>query len=140
MQPFQEEGKVNPLSRLKVLSNIGLADFVTDSALHLAQFCDRASYGADIGVSDLPRTFISKYGLPGCGVKRTVLNLRLKEALAAAGIAVHEGWQLKEVVEGERGVVAVSEDGNEVEGSFLIGCGSLKVIGTEKTCSWGGEC
>ena len=114
--------------RLKVLSKVGLADFVTSSAPHLTQFCDRASYGDDLGISDLPQTFAEKYGFPGCGVKRTALNLKLKEGLAAAGIPVYEGWKLKEVIERERGVVAVSEDGREVEGSFLIGCDGIKAV------------
>lgn len=116
------------ISRLKVLSKVGLADFVTNSAPHLAQFCDRASYGSDLGISKIPQTFVENYGFPGCGVKRTALNLKLKEGLAAAGIPVYEGCKLREVIENENGVVAVSEDGRKVEGSFLIGCDGIKAV------------
>jgi hypothetical protein len=121
-------GEILTFSRLKVLSKVGLADFVTSAAPHVTQFCDRASDGDDLGVSDLPQTFVEKYGFPGCGVKRTALNLNLKEGLAAAGILVYEGWKLKEVIESEKGVIAVSEDGREVEGSFLIGCDGIKAV------------
>ena len=121
-------GKLLTLPRLKVLSEVGVAEFVTNSAPHLAQFCDRASDGTDLGVSSIPQSFVEKYGFPGCGVKRTALNLKLKEALAAAGIIVHEGWKLKEVTKTENGVIALSEDGRKVEGSFLIGCDGIKAV------------
>jgi salicylate hydroxylase len=114
------------ISRLKVLSKVGLADFVTKATPHLAQFCDRASSGTDLGVSGLPQKFEEKYGFPGCGVKRTALNLALKAALSTAGIPVHEGWKLKDIIETQDSVVAISEDGREVEGSFVIGCDGIK--------------
>ena len=101
---------------------------MTKSAPHLTQFCDRASYGTDLGVSKLPQRFEGKYGFPGCGVKRTALNLALKEAVRAAGIPVHEGWKLKNITEKNESVVALSEDGREVEGSFLIGCDGIKAV------------
>lgn len=101
---------------------------MTSSAPHLAQLCDRASYGTDLGFSNLPVQFEEKYGFPGCGVKRTALNLALKEALNVAGIPVHEGWKLKKVAEKNDTVVAISKDGREVEGSFMIGCDGIKAV------------
>ena len=77
-------------------------------------------------MSELPQTFVEKYGFPGCGVKRAALSLKLKSCLAAAGIPLHEGWRLQEVIEEENGLIAVSEDGRKAEGSFLIGCDGIK--------------
>ena len=116
------------LSSLKVLSQVGFADFVTNSAPHLARFCDRASHGLDLGLSSLPLCFEEKYGFPGCGVNRTALNLALKEALAVAGIPVHEGWRLKKVIEKDDSVVAFSEDGREATGIFMVGCDGIKAV------------
>ncbi|KAG0648843.1 Aurachin C monooxygenase isomerase [Hyphodiscus hymeniophilus] len=113
---------------LKVLSKVGMAHFITDSATRVTKFCDRDSHGTDLGVSDLPNIFVEEYGFPGCGVKRAGLNMKLKERLAAVGIPVFEGWKLKEVIEDENGVIAVSEDGREVRGSFLIGCDGLRAV------------
>jgi salicylate hydroxylase len=120
--------QVLTIFRLKVLSKVGLASFVTSSAPHIIQLCDRASYGNDLGVSKLPLKFEDKYGFPGCGVKRTALNLALKDALIAARIPVHEGWKLKEVIEKGDSVVAIAEDGSEVEGCFMIGCDGIKAV------------
>jgi salicylate hydroxylase len=56
------------------------------------------------------------------------LNLALKEALSHAGIKVHEGWKLKDIIESEHGIEAISEDGRREEGSFLIGCNGIKAV------------
>jgi salicylate hydroxylase len=114
--------------RLKVLSLVGLADFASSSAPHLAQFCDRSADGTEIGTSDIPLTFQEQYGQPGVGVKRTALNLALKNALIKENINVIEGWKLDQVIEQEDHVVAISSTGDEIEGSFLIGCDGIKAV------------
>lgn len=43
-----------------------------------------------------------------------------------AGIEFHSGWKLTSIEESETGVVAVSEDGQRIEGLFLIGCDGIK--------------
>lgn len=101
---------------------------VTDSSPHLEELCDRKFSGEDLGTSDLPLKFKSKYGQPSCGVKRTALNLALKDALKAANILVHEGWKLKDITQGEDSVTAVSESNEKVTGSFLIGCDGIKAV------------
>lgn len=110
------------------MSTIGLAELVTIAAPHLTEIRDQKSNGEDLGVTYLPMKAIERYGQPLCGVKRTTLNLALKEELENAGIQVHEGWKLKEIIESENGVEAASEDGRSEEGSFLIGCDGLKAV------------
>lgn len=56
--------QVLTIFRLKVLSKVGLADFVTSSAPHIVQLCDRASYGNDLGVSKLPLEFEDNMDFP----------------------------------------------------------------------------
>jgi salicylate hydroxylase len=79
-------------------------------------------------VTYFPSEAIAKYGQPACGVKRTTLNLALKQALAGAGILVHEGWKLKDIVETAIGVEAISEDGRIEKASFLVGCDGIKAV------------
>lgn len=41
---------------------------------------------------------------------------------------MHEGWKLKEIIEVENGVKAISEDGQSEKGSFLNGCNGLMSV------------
>ncbi|XP_037040981.1 aurachin C monooxygenase/isomerase-like [Bradysia coprophila] len=113
---------------LKVLSLLEIGRCITESATHLEVLCE-SNFGGDVlGVSDLPSKYPQKYGQPAFGVKRTTLNLALKDALKADNIKVHEGWKLKDIMENEDSVTAVSETGEKVVGSFLIGCDGIKAI------------
>lgn len=114
--------------RLKVLSLLGLDDIVTKSAPHCSELRDQKSTGEDLGVSYLPGRWKEKYGQPACGVKRTSLNLALKNELEREQIDLREGWHLKNIIEKEDGVVAIAVDGRIQEGSFLIGCDGIKSI------------
>lgn len=114
--------------RLKVLSTIGLADVATTGAPHLTEIRDQMSTGETLGMTSMPAKAVDTYGFPLCGVKRTTMNLALKEALAHAGIKVHEGWKLKDIIESEHGIEAISEDGRREEGSFLVGCDGIKAV------------
>ena len=114
--------------RIKVLSLLGLDEVVTKSGPHCAELRDKKSSGEDLGVSYLPARWKEKYGQPACGVKRTTLNLALKNELESAQIVLREGWQLKDIIEKESGVVATAVDGRIEEGSFLIGCDGIKSV------------
>ena len=111
-----------------MLSTIGLAEVVTKAAPHLTEIRDQRANGEDLGMTYLPMEALERYGQPICGTKRTTLNLAFKEGLENSGIQVLEGWKLKEIVESEEGVQAISEDGRREMGSFLIGCDGLKAI------------
>lgn len=111
-----------------MLSLLDIGEFLTKSTTHLEELCDRKFSGENLGISDVPSKFKQKYGQPACGLKRTVLNLALKDALKAANILVCEGWKLKDIVEDEDGVTAFSESNEKVSGSFLIGCDGIKAV------------
>ncbi|KUJ09375.1 FAD/NAD(P)-binding domain-containing protein [Mollisia scopiformis] len=111
---------------LKVLSLLGLSSLATETAPNLTCLRDISSNGTEIGDTKLPATWRAKYGQPACGVKRTALNLALKEACLDAGIPVLEGWKLKDIIETENSVTAIAEDGRMEEGAFLIGCDGIK--------------
>lgn len=116
--------------RLKVLSLLAdiIGKFSIDLTVHLEELCDKNSDGENLGVSDLPTKFLQKYGQPACGVKRTTLNLALRDALSAANILIYENWKLKHIVEDEQSVTAVSELNDEITGSFLIGCDGIRSV------------
>lgn len=111
---------------LKVLSLLGLATFATNAAPNLEFLRDISSNGTVLGGTDLPKTWKEKYGQPACGVKRSALNLALKNGCLAANIPVLEGWKLADIIETEDGVTAISQDGRQEEGSFLIGCDGIR--------------
>jgi salicylate hydroxylase len=115
-------------SRLKVLSLLGLDATATKAAPHLAALVDRKSTGEDLGVSHLPAEWELKYTQPACGVKRTRLNLALKEALLTANIPLYEDWKLASLTETPGSVIATSSDGRTIEGAFLLGCDGIKSV------------
>ncbi|KAK5034539.1 hypothetical protein LTS07_003460 [Exophiala sideris] len=111
---------------LKVLNLVGVADQVEEASTPLEGFLDQTSTGELLGLSDLPRSFRSKYGLPAMGVKRTDLNSKLKDMLAELKVDVREGWELEAIEETDRSVTAHFNEGRSVTGSFLIGCDGIK--------------
>lgn len=116
------------LDSLKVLSLLGLDKIVTRGARPLEELRDEKWNGEILGFSTLPSSNQAKYGQPSCGVKRTSLNLALKDILIEQNIELREGWKLKSLIETEDKVVAISETGDRVEGSFLIGCDGIKSV------------
>lgn len=89
---------------------------------------DRKSTGENLGSSQLPKDWSSKYTQPACGVKRTRLNLALKDAFLASSIPLYEDWKLASLTETTGGVIATASDGRTMEGAFLIGCDGLKSV------------
>src|SRR3954469_2848867 len=86
-------------NRLKVLSLLGLDEIVTRSSPHVLEIRDQKSTGEDLGVSYSPSQWKERYGQPGCGVKRSILNLALKGELERQRIEIHEGWKLANISE-----------------------------------------
>ena len=66
---------------LKVLDLVGVADDLIAESEPLTTFRDTTATGELLGTSELPNTFIEKYSKPAAGVKRTSVNLRLKQML-----------------------------------------------------------
>ncbi|KAJ9634040.1 hypothetical protein H2204_006588 [Knufia peltigerae] len=69
--------------------------------------------------------FKKKYGFPSSALRRSELHSRLKQNASDHGVEVLEGWKLSDIQEVDSGVVAVSEDGREVQAKFVIGCDGL---------------
>ena len=111
---------------MKVLDLVGLADAVTTESTPIEAFRDARYDGELLGESDLPSTFSDKYRQPAAGIKRTWLNLALKQMLGELDVDFREGWELVDVREDDQSVTAVFNGGREVKGSFLIGCDGIK--------------
>ncbi|KAM3085246.1 hypothetical protein ACMFMG_003675 [Clarireedia jacksonii] len=113
---------------LKVLSLVDLAEPVTNFSPHIEATLNKTYMGELLGESDFLGRAKGRYGQPACGVKRSKFNLDLKQAVLDAGIELHEGWKLDAIEETEHSVIAISEDGQKVEGSFLVGCDGIRAM------------
>ncbi|KIW86437.1 hypothetical protein Z517_01834 [Fonsecaea pedrosoi CBS 271.37] len=111
---------------LKVLDLGGLAAEIERESLPLEGFLDCATDGEVLGFSAEPKSFKEKYGQHAMGVKRTGLNLKLKDMLIDMGIDLREGWELEDIEETEDTVTAHFKGGRSVTGSILIGCDGIK--------------
>ena len=116
---------------LKVLALVDLADKLSNSTHHLAEFRDQTSSGSILGVSDVPCTFRDRYGRPAAGVKRAALNLQLKQSLADNDIELHEGWKLIGIRESDDEIIADFDGGRSMRGAFLVGCDGIKSASRE---------
>ncbi|KAL7795118.1 hypothetical protein V8C37DRAFT_374556 [Trichoderma ceciliae] len=111
---------------LKVFNMIGVADAIKAESLPLTNLWDAKASGEVLGQSGLPSAFTEKYRQPASGIKRTSLNLLLKNKVLEAGIEVREGWGLVDIKEHEDSVTATFGNGESVTGSLLIGCDGIK--------------
>ncbi|OQV09852.1 FAD binding domain-containing protein [Cladophialophora immunda] len=111
---------------LKVLNLVDITAEIEKEALPLQGFLDCSSDGEVLGFSEEPKSFKEKYGQHAMGVKRTGLNLKLKDMLIDMGIDLREGWELEDIEENEDAVTAHFKGGRSVTGTFLIGCDGIK--------------
>lgn len=110
---------------LKVLNLVGLAEAVVSESTPIEAFHDATADGETLGTSDVPSTFAEKYRQPAAGVRRTFLNLKLKQMLIDLDVDVREGWELIDIKEDDDSVTAVFNDGRTVKGSMLVGCDGI---------------
>lgn len=110
---------------------VGLATIVTDNAPWGEYSLDQTHTGEVLGSGDFLKHFKEIYGQPGCGTKRSTFNLALEKAVVDAGIEFHSGWKLAKIEESETSVVAISEAGERIEASFLVGCDGIKAASRE---------
>lgn len=111
---------------LKVLGLTGMLSDIQRDSIDLEAFVDATSNGEILGTSDIPTTFKEKYGTPALGVKRTELNLKLKNMVQGLDVDIREGWELDDIDETEDSVTAHFKGRESVTGSFLIGCDGIK--------------
>ncbi|KAJ5613834.1 FAD/NAD(P)-binding domain-containing protein [Penicillium herquei] len=100
--------------------------FRDDLALPLADLWHGTGSGETLVHNSLPSTYAARYGQPSMGIKRTTLNISLKEMALDAGIEVHEGFELVDIEEGDASVIAHFSNGQSATGSFLVGCDGIK--------------
>ncbi|PYI08385.1 FAD/NAD(P)-binding domain-containing protein [Aspergillus sclerotiicarbonarius CBS 121057] len=84
--------------------------------------------GHTLGKSPIPRTYKERYSQPAMGIKRTALNLHLKQTLLDNNIPLYEGYNLHDIQEhpSTNTVTAYFTNGESLSGSFLIGCDGIK--------------
>lgn len=111
---------------IKVLSLVGVTSELEKDSIDLSGLLELSSGGEQLGFSTLPTTFREKYGEASLGVKRTDINLKLKDMITKQGVDVREGWELEDIRENEDSVTAFFKGQEPVTGSFLIGCDGIK--------------
>ncbi|ETS73893.1 hypothetical protein PFICI_13759 [Pestalotiopsis fici W106-1] len=111
---------------MKVLDLVGLANDIYASSIPLEAYEDFTAAGEPLGSSGLPARFLAKYGQRAVGVKRTWLNLTLKNRMTSAGIELREGWELVSIEEDTHAVTASFTNGQKVQGLFIVGCDGIK--------------
>ncbi len=111
---------------MKVLGLIGASQSVVDQTVPLQEFRDYKLTGETLGGSGIASGFVGQYGQPAAGIKRTVINLMLKDTLAAHGIECREGWALEGLTEESSGITAHFSQGRSVSGDIVIGCDGIK--------------
>lgn len=111
-----------------MLNKAGVAKELLGGTLPWLKWNEYTSNGEFLGGpgSDLPATWAGRYGWPAAGISRTKIQLCLRDIVMREGVEYHQGWRLKEIWEKHDGIVAVSEEGHQIEASFLIGCDGLK--------------
>ncbi|TWU79235.1 hypothetical protein ED733_009007 [Metarhizium rileyi] len=113
---------------LKVLQLIGVAEHVSAESTPVQSLVESTSRGELLGSSDLPGSFRGKYGQPLAGIKRSSVNLTLKNTLLRRSIELREGWELSGIIEEQDSVTAYFSGDRSVTGSFLIGCDGIKSV------------
>jgi len=109
-----------------VLDLVGVTGELERESQPLEGLLDYTSDGEQLGFSNVPSDFKGKYGQNAMGVKRTSLNIKLKNMLIDMNVDLREGWELEDIEETEYGVTAHFKGGRVVQGSFLIGCDGIK--------------
>ena len=111
---------------MKVLALLGLADEVVSSTIPLDAFTDESWTGERLGSSRLPTTLKERFSQPAVGVTRTSLVNALMQLLKDNDIEVNHGYSLEYIQESNDKVVAMFQNGEKVEGTFLVGCDGIK--------------
>ena len=99
---------------------------IENESQSLEGLLDCTSNDEVFGFSELPKSFEQIYDQHALGVKRTALNVKLKNMLVDIGINVREGWELEDIVEDDDSVAAHFQGGPCVTGAFLIGGDGIK--------------
>lgn len=107
---------------MKVLDTIGLARDV--GGIPLRKIIECNSDDAFLGEMDFT-SLRDRYGFSPIGIRRFVLQQRLRDAAVRQDVPVFQGWELDHVRETQDAVVAVAKDKREIAASFVIGCDGI---------------
>lgn len=116
---------INPNGN-KVFGLLGLDEKLLDLSVPIEAYQDFTAAGEELGNSNLPSSFKQRYGQHAIGVRRTDLNLLLRDKVLAEGIDVREGWALERIDESVDGVTAQYTNSKIVQGAFLCGCDGIR--------------
>lgn len=114
------------MDRMKVLGLVGLAEKIMQETRPLQALIESADNGTLLASSSLPATWESAHGRAATGIKRTTMNMMLRDNVVDHGVEVRCGWELADIYEDDKCVRATFSNGEVVEGSFLIGCDGIK--------------
>jgi len=110
---------------LRVLDSIGLAEplFTRNIAVPVETVSFRTETNTILksNIDYVQKTF----GFPFAGVKRSVFLQFLIESVQERGIEVRFNHALTGIVQGEDHVTAIFDNGQSVDGTFLVGCDGL---------------
>lgn len=109
-----------------MLNLVGVANQIQQESWPLEAFVEATDGGEVLASSLIPASWKDAYGQPGNGVRRTVVNLKLRDSVIGHGVDVRYGYELQEIHESEECVRAVFKNGEVVEGDVLIGCDGIK--------------
>lgn len=111
---------------MKVLNLVGLTTDIYATALPIEAYEDFKADGTLLGSSALPSMYKQKYSESATGVRRTELNLKLKNLLIKHDIEIYEGHELSKVSLNAQNVTASFTNGQSANGDFIVGCDGLK--------------
>jgi salicylate hydroxylase len=110
----------------KVLRLLGTDEQLGKRSPQIALYRHCKIDGSVLAESNLPADFVHLYGGAVQGVRRSELNMLLRQMLVDANVDLREGWALERIEEHVNGVIAYFNNGRNCCGSFLVGCDGIK--------------
>lgn len=111
---------------MKVLGLVGLAERIEQETWPLEALIELTDNGKVLASSLLPASWSTVHGRKATGIRRTAINLMLKNNVLEQGIEIRCGWQLTGIAEEDDYVRAAFSNGEVVEGDILVGCDGIK--------------
>ena len=111
---------------MKVLGLVGLAESIRAQTSPLDALIESNANGDLLASSPLPASWEASHSQPATGVRRTNINLMLRDNVISHGVEVRYGYELEDFQEDDCCIRAMFTNGETVVGDFLIGCDGIK--------------
>ncbi|KAK6858002.1 FAD/NAD(P)-binding domain-containing protein [Apiospora arundinis] len=112
---------------LKVLDRVGdVSRRLLENGPNVEWLLDYRAEGPELGGSDVPGEWATRYGKPAVGVKRTLIASWLRDLVKENDIELREGWSLERIEDTKDDVTAYFGGGRSETGTFLVGCDGLR--------------